>query len=182
MVNLEFLIKLINENSIRIIIAISILLLGVVIGRFLSKLVYKVLVYIGLSKLLKTSIKSKLPVEEIISYIIKYVIYFSSLVIALNQIGVNEFAQQLILVLILIMIGSIIFFALRDFVPNFIAGIIIHRKNIIKVNENIKILGIEGTVSEYDILHIKVINQDKEIFIIPNSLIMKNIISKKKRA
>ena len=181
MVNLEFLVKFINENSIKIIISISILLIGVVIGRFLSKLTYRILVYISLNKLLKDSIKLKLPIEEIISYIIKYVIYFLSLVIALNQVGIGDFAQQLILVLILIMIASIIFFALKDFVPNFVAGIIIHRKSSIKINDNIKILGVEGLVSEIDLLYTKVITKDKEIFIIPNSLMTKNIVSKKKK-
>lgn len=182
MANVEFLVKFINENSVKMIISISILLIGIVIGRFLSKLTYRILVYIGLSKVLRNSIKLKLPIEEIIGYVIKYIIYFLALVLALSQIGIGDFAQQLILVLIFIMVVSIIFFALKDFVPNFIAGIVIHRSSEIKVNDNIKILGVEGVVSEMDLLHTKVVNRSKEIFIIPNSLMVKNIVSKRKKS
>ena len=179
MVNLSWIVGLVNENSIKIISAILIILIGVVISRFLSKLIYKLLISIQLSKFLKNKINMRLPLEEVISYIIKYLGYFVSLVAALNYMGVGTFVQQFILILILIMIASIVFFSLKDFVPNFIAGLIIHRKNLLKEGDNIKIMGIEGRVSTVDLLYIKIVKKEKELFILPNSVFTKAILKKK---
>ena len=179
MINFSSLRTIVDQNSAQIVIAIAILLLGIVIGRFLSKLIYKVLLYINLSKILKDSIKLRLPIEEIISYLVKYSIYFISLVISLNQVGISEIVQQTILVLILLMIASILFFAIRDFMPNFLGGLSIHSERLLKVGDSVNIMGIEGTIQQIDMLHIKIINKDKEIFIIPNSVMSKTIIKKR---
>ena len=71
MVDFTILTNLINENSSKIIIAVSIILLGVVIARFISKLIYKVLIRINLSNIIKNNFNLALPLEDTISSLAK---------------------------------------------------------------------------------------------------------------
>src|SRR3989344_164975 len=103
MVDFAILTNLVNENSSKIIIAVSIILLGVVIARFISKLLYKVLIQINLSNIIKNNFNLALPLEDTISSLAKYTIYFLSLYLALNEIGIRVFIGKVILVIILIL-------------------------------------------------------------------------------
>src|SRR3989344_5935707 len=154
MVDFAILTNLVNENSSKIIIAVSIILLGVVIARFISKLLYKVLIQINLSNIIKNNFNLALPLEDTISSLAKYTIYFLSLYLALNEIGIRVFIGKVILVIILILTAVILFFVLKDFGPNFIA---------------------------VRLLDTKIINKDKELFILPNSVLIKSVALKRQR-
>ena len=181
MVDFTILTNLINENSSKIIIAVSIILLGVVIARFISKLLYKVLIQINLSNIIKNNFNLALPLEDTISSLAKYTIYFLSLYLALNEIGIRVFIGKVILVIILILTAVILFFVLKDFGPNFIAGTLLHKKKLIIKGDVIKVLGINGKVIEVRLLDTKIINKDKELFILPNSVLIKSVALKRQR-
>ena len=164
---------------IKIFTAILILIVGFGAGIFLSKLIKRVLSEIKLDKVLK-ELGIKFNLEALISTIIKYIIYIIALFIALNQFGFSTILLYIILITILVIIISIIIISLKNFIPNIISGIIISKKNIIKKGDYIKINGVEGTIKEFDILETKVETKDKDIIFIPNSIITRKILYKKK--
>ena len=181
MVDFTILTNLINENSSKIIIAVSIILLGVVIARFISKLIYKVLIRINLSNIIKNNLDLALPLEDVISTLAKYIIYFLSLYLALSEIGIRVFIGKVILVIILILTAVIVFFVLKDFGQNFVAGALLHKKKLIRKGDVIEVLGINGKVLEVKLLDTKIINKEKELFILPNSVLIKAVAKNRKR-
>jgi len=168
-----------NKSIFSIIGAIAILLLGLVIGRFLSKLTQRILHELEINKIIKKTTGSPLPLEQIISSITKYVIYFIAIILALNQIGLSSKILLVILTIFLILIVAFIILALKDFIPNIIAGFTIQQKAFFKKGDQIKIKRMEGKVIDITITETKIKTKDNEIIIIPNSLITKNIIRKR---
>jgi len=164
---------------IKIFIAILILIAGFGVGIFLSKLIKRILSEIKLDKVLK-DLGIKFKLENLISTIVKYVVYMIALFLALNQFGFSNTLLYIILITILVIIISIIIISLKNFIPNLISGILISKKNIIKKGDNIKINGIEGKIKEFDILETKVETENKDIIFIPNSIITRKILHKKK--
>ena len=89
--------NLISESVFRVIAAIIILLLGIVIGRALGNLTRKLLHELEFERILKKQTKIKVPVEEFSSSLIKYIVYFIAIIMALNQIGLTTIILNIIL-------------------------------------------------------------------------------------
>lgn len=171
--------QIVTQSSVNLIAAISILLIGVVIGNFLGKLTRRILQETELEKILKKS-GIIFPLEQILGSLVKYIIYFFALVMALNQVGLTATVFNTLLIIILILIAISIVLAIKDFVPNFIAGILIHVKYKLRKGNKIKVRNVEGTISEIDMIETKIITNSNDTIWIPNSMLTKNIVLKKK--
>ncbi len=169
----------IAESSIKLVAAIAILLLGLVFGRFLSKLTQKILSEIELDRVLRES-NIKIPLEQILSNLIKYIIYVGALIMALNQAGLTTPIFNIILTIIFILIIASVILSVKDFIPNLIAGIRVSRKYNIKEGNKIKVLNIEGTIIETDLVETKIRTKNNDIIFIPNSVLTKEILRKNK--
>ena len=69
---------------------------------------------------------------------------------------------------------AFIILAVKDFVPNAVAGFIIYQKKKIKVNDIIQVNNIEGKVIELALLDTKIKVKSNDIVFIPNSLLIKS--------
>jgi len=170
----------INNTLLRTIAAIILFLAGIIVANILSKLTKKLLKELEVNKILKTKLNIKLPIENIISGTLKYLIYFITIILALNQLGITTKILYVIFIGIMVVIITTILLSIKDFVPNIISGFIIHKKNKINVGDKIKVKNLEGKVIEINLLETKIENKDKEVIHIPNSLITKEGIIKKK--
>ncbi len=169
----------INSTITDLIIAIFILLIGIFIGRALSNLTKKVILEFEIDKLIKKGIGLRLSIELLIPAIVKYVIYITSIIFAINQL---KFAVNIYIILLSILFISIILMmllALKDSLQNISAGSSIIKRGLIKKGENIKIGNIEGKVESIDLSETKVTTKDKETLFIPNSYFRTNILKKK---
>ncbi|HLC56428.1 MAG TPA: mechanosensitive ion channel domain-containing protein [Candidatus Nanoarchaeia archaeon] len=170
----------INSTITDLIIAIFILLIGIFIGRAISNLTKKVILEFEIDKLIKKGIGLRLSIELLIPAIVKYVIYITSIIFAINQLN---FAENIYIILLSILAFSIVLMmllALKDSLQNISAGSSIIKKGLIKKGENIKIGNIEGKVESIDLSETKIITKDKETLFIPNSYFKNNILLKKK--
>jgi len=166
---------IINQTFINIVAAIAILLIGLVLGRFIGKLIQKILNSLEIDKLLK------IPLEEFIGSVIKYGIYVIAIIFALDQIGIAKIVVYLILIIMLIILIGYIIFSFKSFVSNFISGFILHKRGNIKVGDKIKVKNIEGKIIELNLSETKLRTKNNDILIVPNSIIQKNILLKKKK-
>ena len=128
-----------NITLIRLIAAIAIIILGLLFARFLSKLSFKVLNEFKLNDFFRDELKLKLPLEELISRFVMYIVSFIALIIALNELGLTATILYFILIAVLLIIVVLIILAFKDFVPNITAGIYIHQRGNIKAGDNISI-------------------------------------------
>ncbi|MDI3474158.1 MAG: small conductance mechanosensitive channel [Candidatus Woesearchaeota archaeon] len=154
-------------------IAAVIIFLGFIIGTLVSKFIYKVLHDFELNKFLKSVSGVNIKIEEIISNVIKIFIYAIFIVYVLNYLNLSQLIINVILIIFAIIIGISIILSLRDFIPNFIAGVRISRKELIKEGDEIELDDVKGTVKKVDLTNIEIITPENDIIFYPNSKIIK---------
>lgn len=166
---------------LKIAIAAIIVLLGFILGKLLGRLVKRALHEAEVDNILK-KIGLKLSLENALSILTRYFIYIISITMALNQLGVTTAVLQLILGGIIILIVLFAFIALKDFVPNAIAGFFIYRKQLIKKGDVIKVHNISGKVENVGLVETEVIIKSKDKLYIPNlNIIRSELLVKKKK-
>lgn len=163
----------------RLIAAIVILLIGVFVGRFFGNLLKKILNELHTDKILKEG-GVKVPVEEFFGNALKYLIFFVAIIMALNQLGLATTILYIILIVILIVIIILIILAFKDFIPNVTSGFFIHQKRNLKDGDIIKVNEIEGEILHINLVETKIKTKSGDIIYIPNSVLMKSSVRKKK--
>ncbi len=175
-------VKYLNELYIgiatKVILVLAILLMGFIIGRLLGKLVQKAMHGIGLNTLMaKMGIGFSL--ENLLGNIIAYIVYFTTILIALNKLGLTTTILHIIAAGIIILAILLVLLALKDTLPNAFAGFLIKQKGLIKEGDIITVQGKEGKIKKITLVETLIETKDEEIYV-PNSILMKKEIIKKK--
>lgn len=184
MANLESIKSFFNISNeglvINLIAAVSIILVGLLAGYIVSKLTKRILHELELNKILKDE-GVKIPLEEIITSFVKYIIYFIALIFALSELGLETIIFSIILGTVLLIMISFIVLAFKDFIPNITAGFFIHQQGFIKKGDRIRVKEVEGIVMHIDLTEIRIKLDNGDLVYLPNSLILKNEITKIKK-
>ncbi len=159
-----------------LILAIIIILIGFIIGRILGKLITKILHEIELNNIIKKLTGIKLSLEELAGQIIAFISYFASIILALSQVGLASTIGIIISAFIIVLVIISFLLGVKDFFPNFIAGLALHRKNLFKEGSRIKTKDIEGKIIKAALTETVIETKNKDIIYIPNSLLRKSII------
>ena len=168
-----------NGFLIKLIASIAILLIGLIAARIISRIVKKVLNELEVNRILKEQAGVRLPIEESISTLTKYLVYSLAVIWALAELGLQTIILYIILTVFLVILVSFIVLAFKDFIPNITAGFFIHQKNIIKKGDTIKVKGIEGKVIMINMVETTLKVKGDTVYL-PNSILTKNEITKKK--
>ena len=155
----------------KFLVALIILLLGFIIAKVLGKLFQRVLHGIELNKLVKKVTKLKINLEQILGLFFTYSIYFASIIMALNQLGLTTTILNMLSAAILIIIIISIFLSIRDSIPNAMAGFSLIRQGNIKENDYIKTKDIEGKVEKITLTEIQLMTRKGDVIHIPNSVL-----------
>ena len=177
---LEFINTIFQSVLTKFIVAIVIVLLGFIIGRIFGKLTEKILHEIELNHFIKNVFKVKVSLEELLGHLVMYVIYFFAIVQALNQIGVTDTVVNLLSFMVIALIAVSIFLGIKDYIPNAMAGLIIHQRGFIHEGAYVKVMGIEGKVIKTTLVETIIETPKKDLIYIPNSLLTKNKVEKKR--
>jgi small conductance mechanosensitive channel len=164
------------------IVAIIILIIGFVFGRIAGRLLQKVFHEIELNTILKKATGIKIALEEVISKIVTYFIYFIAIIWALNELGLTTTILTMVSGAALVLILVSMLLVIKDFIPNAFAGFLIHRRRQIKIGDKIKTDGIEGKITRISLVETEIKTKQGDIIYIPNSLLTKRqlIVHKKK--
>jgi len=166
--------------AIKLLTAIAIILIGLVAARIMHRIITKILQELELNRVLKENVGIKIPLEEFLGSLTKYLVYIIAVIWALAELGLQTIVLYIVLVLFLIVIISFIILAFKDFIPNITAGLFIHQKNLFKVGDKIKVKDIEGEVISLSLVE-TVLKVKNDTVYIPNSILTKNEIIKKER-
>ena len=169
----------------KLIVAVLILFVGIIIGRLVGKLILRVLHELELNKSLRKATKISIGLEEIISNLITYFIYFLAVVWALETINLAPIILYILSGAFLLIIIFSIVLSIKDFIPNFIAGFILHKKRRLKLGDTIKVKHIEGKIVYLNLIETKVETKKGDEIFIPNSLLIKEeviLVSKKRKS
>jgi small conductance mechanosensitive channel len=166
-------IKIIGNQLNNIIGAIVILLIGLIIGIIVKKLLRRILHEIELDKTVKRLGKDY-SLEKRISSLAAYFIYFVALVWSLNQLEIAPVVLYILVGTVLLLLGATFLMGIKDFIPNLIAGIVIHRKGRWKEGKKIKVKGIEGKIEKIGLLEMEIRTEKGDKIYLPNSLLVKS--------
>ena len=164
----------------KIIVAIIILLVGFIIGNLLGKLSKKILREFELNKIVRSATKMKIDVEGCVSRLTSNLIYFLTIIMALNQLGLTTVVLYMIAAAVIVIMVTWLL-AIKDFLPNVFAGLYISRSNFIKVGDKVRFKNMTGQVMSISLLETRLKNNDGDIVSIPNSKLTKDEIVKIKQ-
>jgi small conductance mechanosensitive channel len=157
-----------------IIIAIVITVVGFFLGRTFGRVARGIVERLDLTKNLDEA-GVKFEPEMFAENVVKYIIYIGTSIVALNYLGITPIIFNIIFIAIIIIVVIAIFLSLKDFVPNILSGIYVISVNKIRKGDHIQVKDISGTVIEISLTETTLKNNGNKI-IIPNSVVMKNMI------
>ncbi|HSU72527.1 MAG TPA: mechanosensitive ion channel domain-containing protein [Candidatus Binatia bacterium] len=173
-------IALLKPLASNLVVAVVLLLIGVVIAKLLERFIVKMLHELELDRWLRKS-GVKFALEQTIGIAIRYFVYFITIVVALNQIGWTSFVVKLLAAVIFVLILAAILLGVKDFVPNFIAGIRIHQRGFVKEGDIIRVRDIEGEVRQVNLLDTRIKTVTGDLLFVPNSMLTKHEVLRHKR-
>ena len=100
---------------------------------------------------------------------------------ALNQLGITTLLLNIISIAIILLLTFSLILAIKDFIPNMIAGIKINKKEIVKKGDKISFDRIYAIVNEVTLTETKLGSKSGDIIFIPNSFLLKKVIKIHKR-
>ncbi len=162
-----------KEYIYTIILSTVILLVGFILGILAKKFIYRILKEIELNTILKV-IGIRTDLEKWISSIISYLIYFITLIFFLEQLQIASIVLYLIAGGIFTLLILTFIVGIKDTIPNFVAWIILQRKNHLKVGMEIEIKEIAGEIEKIGCLETEIRTKHDDILYIPNSLFLKS--------
>ena len=165
----------------KIAVTLIILLIGFIIGRLLGKIVQRVLNELEVNKIFRQATKLKISLEKITSKSVEYFVYFIALIMALNQIGIATTVLYMVAGAVMIIVILSVFLGVKDFIPNFLAGMVIHSKKFIREGDHIKVRGVKGKIIHINLVETRIQTKEGDIIYIPNSHLTKEEVIKLKK-
>ncbi len=170
--------KLFQGVYLNLVAAAIIVLIGFIVGKIASKLVYKILRELEIRSVLKQA-RIHAPVERYVSKGVAYLIYFIAVIMALNQLKIGTLILSIIVGAVLIVLVISFILSIKDFVPNLTAGISLYRAGLIKKGDTIEAHGVAGIVRDITLTKTKVETKEGDLVYIPNAAIIKQGFVKK---
>lgn len=169
----------INGLIINIVSFVTILIFGLIIGRFLGKLIYKILNELGVDEFLTRNFKAVVDIEKITGKFVQYLVYFASFIYALYKVGIPLKSYFYLLVVIIIIFAAFIFLEIKDYFHNLIIGMFFIDKKFLKIGQKTKIKKIEGYIVKISNIEIKIVTDNNDTYFIPNAVLRKSSLFKK---
>ena len=157
-----------------IIIAVIILLCGLIAGRIVGRLLFKLLSEIELNKLFKLATGFSVRLDNILSKVASYFLYFIFAMWALEKVGLSSIIINLLAGGIIALFIIAVILGIKDFIPNIIAGLFIHFKEIIKEGQQVEIDNINGTVEAIGLVETQLKTSSKDTVYVPNSAFIRS--------
>ena len=172
MVRFDLFLATLNNIILKIGAALFILFLGFIIGRFTAKLSQKILKELEIDRIVANTIRFKIPLADLISFIIQFFVYSGAILLSLNQFGVGIKFLYFISMMVLLALILIIVTTIKDLIPNLLAAKEI--KNKYTQGDMLKVGKIQGTIVEVTPTDIKIVTQQHDFMSIPNSYIKRH--------
>ena len=72
-----------------------------------------------------------------------------------------------------LVIGVSLLLAIKDFIPDLVAGIRLSKKDLINNGDTIELSNLNGTIRKADLTHIEIVTDENDIIFFPNSKLIK---------
>lgn len=146
--------------------------IGIGLIVFVGFLIASLIFYAIMLRVQKRFSSSRAHVVRILSKLVRDVVIIIGAICAIGTTGVNVSA----LVASLGLVGFAVGFALKDFLSNVMAGLLIMLHQPIKIGDQIVLSGFEGKVAAIDLRYTTLHVESKKI-LVPNASILNNVVT-----
>ena len=158
---------------------VIILLIGLVAGVLVRKLLLRVLREIGFNRIM-AKVNVQQDMEKGISITVSLIIYLVTIVLFLEQLGIQSIVLYLLVAAVLMLFILTFLVGLKDVIPNFIGWIVLQKRGQIKEGKTIDIREIYGVIEKVGYLETEIRTERGDILYVPNSLFLKSKYSLRK--
>lgn len=152
------------------------ILLGIILGRITNNLIKRALSKISLNDIFFRLTNKKINLEGTIALVVSIVIYVVFIVLGLNFMGITHFILNLLSIIIIVILIGFFLLSLKDVLPNLFAGMYLLSKKNFKQGMNIRINNIKGIIQEIELIETKILTDQNDVLIIPNSEFIRNAV------
>ncbi|OIO65972.1 hypothetical protein COY28_05695 [Candidatus Woesearchaeota archaeon CG_4_10_14_0_2_um_filter_57_5] len=160
-----------------LVLSVIILLVGFILAKIIGRSVQRILFELDFDKGL-SRIGFGMPMEPIIGNIITYLGYFASVILALNQLKVTTAVLYSIGTLVVAVLVLSILLAIKDYVPNFFAGLLLGSRKFVTIGDRIRLRGIEGIVEQRTMTEVILRTSGDDLISIPNAHLLRTEVIK----
>ncbi|MBI2102815.1 mechanosensitive ion channel [Candidatus Woesearchaeota archaeon] len=154
-------------------LGVAILFIGFALGIIVKKVVFKVLKGAELNKVVnRVGIRHDL--EKWISSLASFIIYLITIVFFMNYLNITSIVLYLIVGAVLMLLILTFLVGLKDVIPNFVAWVIIQKRELIHEGRKIDVREISGTVEKIGYLETEIKTENGDTLYVPNSLFLKS--------
>ena len=153
--------------------AVAILIIGFALGILVKKVLYKILHEIELNNVM-AKVGIRYDLAKWVSSILSYIIYFLTIVMFLDQLGLRSIVLYIIVGAVLMIIILTVLVGVKDIIPNFVAWFLLQRKGKIKEGKHIEIKEISGMVEKVGYLETEIKTERGDTLYVPNNLFIKS--------
>jgi small-conductance mechanosensitive channel len=126
----------------KIAVALITIFAGFIIAKLAHRIVNRVMIEAEINRILTAAGLKTL--SDTIGSIAEYFIYTATLLIVLQQFGLTKLVLGIIGLIAVIVIGFSLLLAIRDFIPNFVAGMFIRKTMKKHLGKKVQLGGIKG--------------------------------------
>ncbi len=172
--------SVVNKTASRYVLALIIIALGFLIGKLLSAFLKYILDKVKLNEKVKLIVGNDVLVEETLSFALYFLSVLFSIILALNTLSFfSRFIVWLVILVIVIVIISILI-SLKDLTVDFLSGVVVRSRGILKKGVYVKIGSVEGLVLKFDLFSV-ILKSDDELIRIPNHKVLKSDVVRIKK-
>ncbi len=166
-------IKLLELFLNNVVVAVLVFLIGFIIAKLLGRFVERILKEAEVNRFAPAFLQG-VAVDSIVARLVEYVVYVMTIIVAIDRLGLTKaFIYAIALGLFVVFVLSFVF-GLKDFLPNFLAGVSIIRKGKFKKGQSVSINGLGGIVQEVGLQEIVILAKNGDKIFVPNSYVVKN--------
>ena len=164
----------------KIVTAVIIFFLGFMLGRIASNLTKRFLEEVNLNKRSLNTFLGRTNLENVLSVLVAFIIYFGTVLMALNTLGITKYIAWIFLVFFALTLVSTLILDIRDLLPNLYAWIKIKTKKYFLKGDKIKTHLAEGVVKRITPLTTRIITIHGDELYIQNYAVIENLTVEKK--
>ena len=164
----------------RIVTAVIIFFVGFMLAQIASNIVKMFLAEVDINKRTLNTFLGRINLEKLFSNIVAYLIYFGTIIMALNRLGITSYVFYSLLIFFALILFSTLLLDIRDLLPNIYAWLKIKSKKYFSENERIKTTLAEGVVKKITPFTTRIITDHGDELYIQNYAVLENLIVEKK--
>lgn len=163
---------------VKVVVGLIIILMGLIVGQLTGRFVRKVLLELHLDRVVHRLTRLRLNLASSAAALARYGIYMVFFVWALERMGLGAPILNILAGAAILLVVVACLLAIKDFVPNALAGFYAGWKGIVKKGDVITIGNVSGRITDVELLETRLETEKGDMIVVPNRNLLREVIVK----